>query len=279
MPLVLLPTPGYILRALNELDSRMIEARRIAAKAGRLALQYFEAPERHKATLKGHQDWVTEADKAVEVLVRSELQNSFPGEGFLGEETGQTGGDSSVWVCDPIDGTQNFMRGMPVFAVTLSFVVDGKTLVGITEEPVHDRSYACRLGGGAFVNDSRIRVRPDATLQQAVLGIGYNCQRSRSEFFAALEAFFELGAEFRRIGSAAICLTHVATGRLDAFWQMHLKSWDVISGLLLVQEAGGLACDFLAQDGLTSGNPVLAGAPGVIEALSETLKIPLIPPA
>ncbi len=257
----------------------MIEARRIAAQAGELALQYFDAPERQKASLKGHQDWVTEADTAVEALVRAELQKSFPGESFLGEETGQSGSGDAVWVCDPIDGTQNFMRGIPTFAVTLSFVSDGQTQVGITEEPAHKRSYACRRGGGAFVNDTRIRVRPEATMAQAVLGIGYNCQRPRADFLAALKAIFGLGAEFRRIGSAAICLSYVATGRLDAFWQMHLKSWDVISGLLLVQEAGGLACDFLSQDGLTEGNPVLAGTPGVIEELGETLKIPLQPRA
>lgn len=262
-----------------QLEARTREARRITKKASLLALDFFESPQRHQAELKGHQDWVTAADRAVEAMIQEELLKSFAGEAFLGEEGGQTGDADGVWVCDPIDGTQNFMRGLPTFGITLAFVADAQTQLGITEEPCFSRCYWAQRGGGAFVNEQPLRVRPEATLERAVLGLGYNSKRDRAQFLRSLGAIFDLGAEFRRIGSAAICLAYVASGRLDAFWQMHLQSWDVISGLLLVQEAGGLACDFLAQDGLTRGNPVLAGAPGVIEALSEALDIPLVSPA
>ncbi len=259
-----------------ELDARTKQARRITQQASKLALQFFEAPERLEAQLKGHQDWVTKADRAVEAFVQEQLHKSFPGESFLGEESGHTGSNDAVWVCDPIDGTQNFMRGIPTFGITLAFVSQGRTLVGVTEEPAFGRTYSARQGGGAFLDDTRLHIRPDCTLSKAVLGLGYNANRDPEEFLKYLARLFELGTEFRRIGSAAICLAYVASGKLDAFWQMHLKSWDVISGLLLVQEAGGLACDFLSQDGLTTGNPVLAGAPGVIAQLSEALDIPII---
>lgn len=262
--------------AAPQLDARTQEARRITRQASKLALQFFEAPERLEAQLKGHQDWVTKADRAVEAFVQEQLQLSFPGESFLGEESGKSGSQDAVWVCDPIDGTQNFMRGIPIFGITLSFVSEGRTLVGVTEEPAFNRTYWARRGGGAFLDDTPLKVRPETTLNDAVLGLGYNANRDPADFLKYLTRLFELGAEFRRIGSAAICLAYVASGKLDAFWQMHLKSWDVISGLLLVQEAGGLACDFLSQDGLTSGNPVLAGAPGVISQLSEALDIPII---
>lgn len=259
----------------RDLSSRRREANRICTEAGRIALEYFEAPERLEVQQKAQQDWVTRADHAVEAFVREQLAVSFPGEGFLGEETGATGSKDAVWVCDPIDGTSNFMRGMPSFAVNLAFVHEDRVQVGVTREPAQDRSFTCQRGGGAWSDGARISVREDARPDSAIIGLGFSLRRDRRSFLSALDQIFDRGVEFRRIGSAAICLAYVASGRLDGFWQIHLNAWDVAPGLLLVEEAGGLVCDFFSQDGLTSGNPVLAGAPAVAEALSGPLSIPL----
>lgn len=256
-----------------ELDRRLAEAKRISGLAARRAREYFDSPKRLEVSLKGQQDWVSEADRAVEALVKEELRRSFPGEGFLGEEGGLEGDTSAIWVCDPIDGTTNFVRGMPAFAVTLAFVAEGRTQLGVTEEPAFGRTYAARRGGGAFCGEARLRVAAPASVDQAVIGLGFSLRRDRPRFLSSLDAIFDLGVEFRRIGSAAICLAYVASGHLDGFWQVHLNSWDVLSGLLLVEEAGGLCSDFLAQDGLTRGNPVLAGAGAVLSALAGPLEI------
>ena len=259
----------------TDLRGRRDEADRICRAAGRIAREYFAAPERLEVQAKGQQDWVTRADQAVEAYIHEALTKSFPGEGFLGEESGASGRTDAMWICDPIDGTSNFMRGVPTFAVNLAFFSDRAVQVGVTHEPVFDRSFTCHRGGGAWCEDERLSVRQAARPEDAIIGLGFSLRRNREGFLENIEHIFDLGMEFRRLGSAAICLAYTASGRLDGFWQLHLNPWDVAPGLLLVEEAGGRVGDFFSQDGLTRGNPVLAGAPAVAEALSVPLGIPL----
>lgn len=260
-----------------ELDRRLAEARRIAEAAGRIALE-------HRRTVldvevKDRQDYVTAADREVEAWIRGELARSFPGEAFLGEESGPEGLDASrgVWICDPIDGTTNYVLGLPLFAIALAYVEDGKSQIGVTHLPALDETYTARRGGGAFLGDERLRVRSPGALDRAVIGVGFSLRRNRDDFAPWIQRLFAEGGEFRRLGSAAVCLAYVARGSLDGFWQAHLHSWDVTSGLLLVEEAGGRVCDFLAGDGLVAGNPVLASGGDIGDALSEVFDITLGP--
>lgn len=256
----------------RDLDARLKEAKKITLEAARLARHHFEHLHRLEVEAKGLQDFVSAADREVEALLFGRLAEAFPGEGFLGEEGGLRGDPSAIWVCDPIDGTTNFLRGSALFGVSVAFVAEGQTQVGIIEEPAAHRTYAATRGGGAELNGAPLRVRPCPSLERALIGLGFNLRQDRAAFMGAIERLFDAGAEFRRLGSASMGLASVAAGRLDAFWQLHLSSWDVLAGLLLVEEAGGVAFEFLAQDGLLNGNPVLATAPEIATDLASILK-------
>lgn len=255
----------------RDLDARLAEARRITAEAAALARHHFQHLHALEVEAKGRQDFVSAADREVEALLEARLARAFPGEGFLGEEGGRRGGTQAIWVCDPIDGTTNFLRGLPLFGVSLAFVADGRTQLGIIEAPATGETYSARRGGGAFIGDARARVRPCAGMERALVGLGFNLRQDRAAFMSRLERLFDAGAEFRRLGSATMGLASVVAGRLDAFWQLHLSSWDVLAGLILVEEAGGVAFDFLSGDALERGGPVLAAAPEIASELAEIL--------
>ena len=259
----------------RDLDARLAEARQITGAAAALARRHFEHLHRLETETKGLQDYVSAADREVEALLRERVARAFPGEGFLGEEGGLEGGTEALWVADPIDGTTNFLRGLPLFGVSLAFVQGGVTQLGIIEEPAAHATYAARRGGGATRNDAPVRVRACAGLERAVVGLGFNLRQDRDTFMACLTRLFDAGAEFRRLGSATMGLAYVAAGRLDAFWQLHLSAWDVLAGLLLVEEAGGVASDFLAADGLLRGNPVLAAGPQIASELADIVQLGL----
>lgn len=241
----------------------------IANEAGALAL------ERRAGGLtvdrKGHQDWVTEADHAVEALVRQRLADAFPSDAFLGEEGGGEAADN-IWVVDPIDGTTNFMRGLPEFAVSIAYVADGATQLGVIHAPALGVTYAAERGGGATKNGEAIHVRADATFDTAIVTVGFDAKDGPDAFLGRLNAIISEGAAFRRFGAATIGLASVAAGHVDAFWQKGLSAWDVLAGLLIVEEAGGCSCDFLAG-GLIGRQPTLAAAPGIADRMSQLVGV------
>jgi myo-inositol-1(or 4)-monophosphatase len=216
---------------------------------------------------------VTAADREVETLIRTRVAERFAGDTVLGEEGGGDVSDN-VWVVDPIDGTTNFMRGLPEFGVSIAFVSGGRTELGVIYAPALDALYAARRGGGATKNEQAIHVRSDATFDTAVVTVGFDIKEGTAGFLERLSAILEGGAAFRRFGSASIGLASVAAGHVDAFWQMGLSAWDVLAGLLLVEEAGGAVCDF-ARDGLLGRKPTLAAAPGIADRLSAITGVPL----
>lgn len=252
----------------GELDSREEVLIAVTREAGELARQLFSKPVEVK--LKGKQDFVTAADGEVERVIVDRLKAHFPQDAFLGEEGGASahfasGGDA-LWVIDPIDGTANFANRIPHFCVSIAFLSAGELALGAIAAPMYNELYRARLGRGAFLNERAMRVA-DTDIQQAVVELGWSSRRPTRAYTSLVERVLATGATFLRAGSGALGLAYVADGRTHGYCELHINSWDTLAGLLLVREAGGWTNDFLAREGLTRGNAVLACAPGLKDAL------------
>lgn len=253
-------------------EARLEAARRIAVEAGQIARRHFDNLESLTVESKSRQDFVSEADREVEAFIKSALKKAFPGDGFLGEETG---GDvvEPLWVVDPIDGTTNFLRGLPLFGVSIAWVDEGRCQVGVIYEPATERLFSATDDGPASLNDRVIRVRPCEGLDQAIVAFGYSERSGRQAFLQRFPRVLEDHAEFRRLGAATVGLMALASGQADAFYQHRLDPWDVLAGLLIVERAGGITNDFMANDGMTKGNVCFGAAPGIAGRLAELLEV------
>jgi myo-inositol-1(or 4)-monophosphatase len=256
----------------------------LARDAGRLAYDFYKRRAELAIESKGLQDVVSIADKKIEELIRARLEERFPEDGFLGEETGTSAGGEpgqAVWVVDPIDGTSCFLGGMPTWCVSIALVIDGEIEIGIIHDPNVDELYAARRGAGTFLNDQRQPVPPAGSLKDGLFGTGFSHRSPPEDLVPFLDALLREGGMFMRNGSGALMLAYVAVGRLVGYFEPHINSWDCLAGLLLVREAGGWTCDFLANDGLHRGNVCAAAAPAVAEKLralmAETVPAPFRP--
>ena len=258
-----------------DLDRREAVCRDLLVSAGRIAMAGFAQFGTGAAvSLKGPQDFLTKTDGEVEAHVRGALAQAFPDDGFLGEETGGVA-SSRIWVVDPIDGTANFMRGIPHFCISIAFVEDGRVMIGGLANPANGEVYFARRGQGAKRNDELIHVAATHEFERATVEFGWSPRIPNHAYIDKVAALLSLGADVRRSGSGALGLAYVADGRTDAYAELHINSWDCLAGLLLVREAGGRVNAFLDGQGLMHGNPVLAAAPGIAESVSAALGIPL----
>ena len=223
---------------------------------------------------KGHQDYITEVDVEIERLVLARLGAAFPGDGFIGEEGGGTVADS-LWVIDPIDGTANFARGIPHFCISIAHVSHGVPDIGVIYDPVCDEMFAAARGGGAFLNGARINVSATNDIRSANVEIGWNMRSGMESFLRVLHNVVATGSGMIRAGSGALGVAYVAAGRIDGYCETHINAWDVLAGIVLVQEAGGLCSDFLANGGLQRGNPILACTPALGPVLARASGIDL----
>jgi myo-inositol-1(or 4)-monophosphatase len=249
----------------QDLNRRLSAATSIAREAGSLARGYLADPDRLDVSLKGPQDFVTAADRAAERLIVTRLQAEFPQDSFLGEE-GQGHGAvdaTALWVIDPIDGTANFVRDRPEWAVSIGFVAEGQPQLGVIYHAATDSLYATAAGAGATRNGVRIAASSARTFDGATVALETDLRKSNGHYLRAIEALGRRGGEYRRYGSAALCLALVADGRIDGFIEAHLNAWDVTAGIVLVREAGGWTNDFFADDGLRRGNRMIAAAAGL----------------
>jgi myo-inositol-1(or 4)-monophosphatase len=213
-----------------------------ARKAGRGLIRDFGEVENLQVSQKGPSDFVSTADLKAEKTLRQELERVRPGYGFLMEESTETIGDGvHRWIVDPLDGTTNFLHGIPHFAVSVALEREGEIVAGVVYEPLRDEEYWAEKGGGAFVSDRRLRVSGRRLLGDAVIatGIPFRGVGDHKKFLKTQEAVMAEVAGIRRFGSAALDLAYVAAGRFDGFWEFGLKKWDVAAGILLVREAGG----------------------------------------
>lgn len=252
------------------LDHRLRTAQDVIREAGRLAADQFVRRDTLTVDRKGTQDLVSEADRACEELIVSRLSEAFPDDGFLGEEGGvRNPGASAVWVIDPIDGTHNFLTGIPLWCLSVGCVIDGEAVLGAIYHPASDELFHARKGGGAFVNDTAIRVSGETDVTRARIGVGFSYRRPVSEHVRALDALLSASCEYLRLGSGALGLAYVAAGRFDGYWERHINSWDVAAGLAIAREAGAWTNDFFAGDGMAKGNEVLAATPALVEPLKR----------
>lgn len=240
----------------------------IARDAGALALRHFKSFGSLAIEKKGHQDLVSEADREVELAIRAALSKAFPDDSIVGEEHAPVDGKSGwTWVIDPIDGTANFVRGIPAWTVVLACVRGGQTRVGIIHDPVHEETHHAREGGGAFLDGQPIRCAPDARLTDGSVGVGFS-GRTRAEDVARLiDGLLAEGGVFLRNASGALSLAYVSSGRLLGYAESHMNAWDCLAGQLLVAEAGGMIEGQDADAMIRDGGRVVVGAGGVFADL------------
>jgi myo-inositol-1(or 4)-monophosphatase len=226
------------------ITARLDLARAIAREASERLLAF--ARDRLEIGVKGTQDYVTAADRAIEQLVRDSVAQHLPGDAVLGEEGG--GGDAErLWVVDPIDGTINFIRGLPSYAVSIAYVEAGTLELGVVQIPPLGEMFVARRGHGAFCNDRPIRVSDCTSLAAARVAAGYAQRGSKSAHLRFLGKLLHAGTDVLKVNSAAVCLAMVAAGRIDGYYERELMAWDVLAGQLLVREAGGWTNDFGAH--------------------------------
>lgn len=254
----------------NDLTVRLAAGAAVAREAGRLARRFFGQRGELRIETKGPQDLVSVADRAVEDLIRTRLNALFPDDAVVGEEAGGLTA-RRVWVVDPIDGTQNFLRGMPWFCIALALVEDGRSELGIIYDPNTDELFTTRRGGGAFLNGAPIRVSGCADLASAVIGVGHSPRHEPERFLEPLTVLLRHGAQTRNLLCGALQLAHVACGRLDATWDPYLLPWDVLAGILLVEEAGGAAAPYALRPDFSGGAPLLAGTAPLVAVIGRAM--------
>lgn len=252
----------------DAIATRYQTARAICHDAGAEALRYFRAFDTLSIDRKGHQDLVSEADRNVEVFIREALARSFPEDGIVGEEHAPVEGTSGfTWVIDPIDGTANFVRGIPAWTVVLACVHEGRTALGVVHDPVHDEMHHAQRGGGAFTNDRPIRVAETEGLHDGSVGIGFSNRSKAGAIERLVTGIVAEGGVFYRNASGALSLAYVAGGKLIGYAEDHMNAWDYLAGHLIVAEAGGTVEEPDADAAIREGGEVVVAAPGAWEAV------------
>ena len=247
-----------------------------ARKAGRTLKRDFGEIEQLQVSLKGPANFVTAADRRAEEILREELDLARPGYGFVGEEGGRREGSDKThtWIVDPLDGTMNFLHGIPHFAISLALEREGTIVAGVVYNPATDDLFSAERGKGAFLNDHRLRVAARSRLADAVIACGLP-HPSRGD--AAIEvrntaSVQERVAGLRRFGAASLDLAWVAAGRFDGYWERNLSPWDIAAGIALVREAGGYATDLAGDEApFVTGN-IVAGNEAIHRELMRVLR-------
>ena len=234
-----------------------------ARRAGRSLKRDLGEIEHLQVSVKGPRNFVTAADHRAEAILREELAKARPDYGFLGEEGGSHAGTDKThrWIVDPLDGTTNFLHGIPHFAIAIALERNGTVVAGLVYNPANDEMFIAERGKGAFLNDKRIRVAARQRLADAIVACGLphygrgDLALARNEIAAAQRSF----AGLRRYGAATLDLAWIAAGRLDAYWERDLSPWDLAAGSLLVREAGGFITDIDGGDAILQKGNVVAG--------------------
>ena len=215
--------------------------------------------------IKGKNDFVTEVDKNTEYIIIETIKSAYSDHAFLAEESGKSGDSDYVWIIDPLDGTTNFLHGIPHFAVSIALQYKGRLDQAVVYDPVKQELFTASKGKGAQLNNKKIRVSSLKSLDSALLATGFPFGNNPNvdDFIESFKALYPKISGIRRAGVASLDLAYVACGRLDGFWEFGLKSWDIAAGVLLIQEAGGInseisgGLDYLESGNIVSANPKL----------------------
>jgi myo-inositol-1(or 4)-monophosphatase len=250
--------------------SRLELAIEVAKRAGDFAKAHFDVFDMLVIESKGHQDMVSNADRDTELLIRAAIEEQWPDDGIIGEEHGRKHGTSGFdWVIDPIDGTANFVRGIPQWCVAIAVAKDGEAVIGVINEPCSGELFHAAKGGGAFCNGKPIRASQASSIGEGSIGTGFSGRVHGANIVKAIGLIVGGGGVFFRNASGALMLAYVAGGRLLGCIEEHMNSWDCIAGLLIVKESGGMIVQPDPATSLDQGTVVIAGGSNVFDAIRE----------
>jgi myo-inositol-1(or 4)-monophosphatase len=250
-----------------------------ARRAGEVIVRSLNRLESLTVTSKGRNDFVSEVDRAAEAEIIGIIRKHYPHHAFLAEESGASGENETVWIIDPLDGTTNFLHGFPIFAVSIACQQRGRIEHAVVYDPMRQELFTSSRGRGAHLDNRRMRVSKQRTLEGALISTGFPYRantRFIDPYMQMLKSVMQQTAGVRRPGAASLDLAYVAAGRADAFWEIGLSPWDTAAGTLLIQEAGGRIGTLAGGEFKQAGN-VVAGTPKVYEALLEMFA-PMLPP-
>ena len=257
---------------------------RASRAAGNVMIKYMDRVESLTITSKGKNDYVSEVDRQAEAEIIHIIHKAYPQHGILAEEGGflkdgilnddAQKNDDYLWIIDPLDGTTNFLHGFPQFAVSIALTHKGVLDQAVVFDPVSNEMYTASRGCGAFLNDKRIRVSKAKHLEGALLGTGFPFKQHQYVdcYLQMFKSLMLQTAGIRRAGSAALDLAYVASGRLDGFWEIGLKPWDLSAGVLLIEEAGGLVTDFNGNTEYMKSGNVICGNPRMHQAIHQAIQ-------
>ncbi|MCD2174098.1 inositol monophosphatase family protein [Rhizobium sp. C4] len=250
-----------------------------AFKAGKSLSRDFGEVQNLQVSVKGPGDYVSQADRKAEKIVKDELLKARPTYGFLGEESDEIKGTDGAhrWIVDPLDGTTNFLHGIPQFAVSIALERNGEIVAGVIFNPATDELYTAEKGGGAFLNDRRLRVAARKELSDSVItcGVPHLGRGNHGKFLVELRHVMGEVSGIRRFGAASLDLGYVAAGRCDGYWETGLAAWDIAAGILLIKEAGGWVSDFDGKTNMLETGSVIAGNEYIHKALLEVTHRPV----
>lgn len=247
-----------------------------ARRAGRSLAKDFREVENLQVSVKGAGDFVSRADREAEKLIKEDLRGARPNYGWLGEETGEEPGEDPTrrWIVDPLDGTTNFLHGQPHWCVSIALEHKGEIVAGVIFDVPKDELYVAEKGGGAFMNDQRLRVSGRKRLGESLLATGIPLASRTSLLAPALREMARIAPQaggIRALGAGALDLAYVAAGRVDGYWERGFKAWDVAAGILMVKEAGGFVEAIDPAKSPLDG-ALVASAPGIFESLAGVVR-------
>ena len=244
-------------------------------KAAKILIRDFGEIENLQVSLKGPGDYVTASDKKVEKILIDELQKARPNYSILSEEIGEINNDESFkWIIDPIDGTSNFLHGIPHFAISIGLEHDKEIICGIIYDPIKDEMFTAEKGNGAYVNNKRMRVSSRSKLKDCIIFTGGPRQNPKDKelFFVEYKNFSSIvKTPIRKMGSASLDIAYVAAGRCDGFWQRNLNYWDYAAGIILVKESGGFVTDFNGKNRYIENKTILVTNSKIDKEMIEVL--------
>ena len=245
-----------------------------ARRAGGIIMRASQDVGALKIHTKNYNDFVTEVDRSAEQAIIETLRDAYPTHGFLGEESGVDNADAeNVWIIDPLDGTTNFLHGLPQYCVSIALMQQGQLTQAVVYDPNRNDLFTATKGRGAFLNDKRIRVTSRPKLQDSIIGTGFPFRDfgHLDTYLAMFKDMIRKTAGLRRPGSAALDLAYVAAGWYDGFWEIGLSKWDIAAGTLLVKEAGGIVGDLEGNESWLETGNIVAGNPKVFGQMLQVL--------
>tara|TARA_B100000686_G_scaffold348635_1_gene440157 strand:- start:742 stop:1527 length:786 start_codon:yes stop_codon:yes gene_type:complete len=249
---------------------------KVCRKAAKTLIRDFGEIEKLQVSLKGPGDFVTASDKKVEKILIEELQKARPNYSILSEEIGEINNDESFrWIIDPIDGTSNFLHGIPHFAISIGLEHDKEIICGIVYDPIKDEMFTAEKGNGSYINNQRMRVSSRSDLKDCIIFSGgprYDSENRELTFKEYKKFSLKVGIPIRKFGSGSLDMAYVAAGRCDGFWSRDLNYWDIAAGIILVREAGGYVTDFNGENKYNQNKTLLAGNSKINREMIEILK-------